>query len=318
MTESPGSPGTSGPPAGVPTCYRHTDRETYVRCQRCDRPICPDCMRDAAVGFQCPDCIREGVKSTRQGQAVYGGKRSADPRLTSIVLVALNGLVWVAILATGWTKSTLVDRLALLPTGRCGSDAEPGSFYPGLGSEQLCGRIPDGQWVPGVSEGAYWQLLTSMFAHVEIWHIGFNMLVLWFLGPQLEAVLGRARFLALYLVSGLAGSVFVYWFSGENTSTLGASGAIFGLMGALLVVAYKVRGNVQSILGWLAINAVFTLLFPGVSWQGHLGGFLGGVLVTALLVYAPKDRRQVLQVAGTSLIVVALVAATIARSVVLA
>ncbi|MDZ5619326.1 rhomboid family intramembrane serine protease [Nocardioides bizhenqiangii] len=305
-------------PAGVPTCYRHPDRETYVRCQRCEKSICPDCMRDAAVGFQCPDCIKEGAKSTRQAQAAYGGRRSSDPRLTSMVLVALNGLVWVAILATGWKSSTLTDRLALLPTGTCRSEGDPGSFYPRLDAEGLCGQIPDGQWFPGVSDGAYWQLVTSMFSHVEIWHIGFNMLVLYFLGPQLEAVLGRARFLALYLVSGLAGSVCVYWFSNEDTSTLGASGAIFGLMGALLVVAFKVRGNVQSIVSWLAINAVVTVVFPGVSWQGHLGGFLGGVLVTVILVYAPKDRRVLLQVAGITLVVVALAAATVARTVALA
>jgi membrane associated rhomboid family serine protease len=305
-------------PVGVPTCYRHSDRETYVRCQRCEKPICPDCMRDAAVGFQCPDCVKEGAKTTRQAQAAYGGRRSADPRVTTIVLVGLNAVVWLAILATGWMKSTLVDRLALLPTGTCGSDGDRGSFYPRAGTEALCNRIGDGHWFPGVSEGAYWQLVTSMFAHVEVWHIGFNMLVLWFLGPQLEAVLGRARYLALYFVSGLAGSVCVYWFSDEGSSTLGASGAIFGLMGALLIVVYKIGGNVQSIVGWLAINAVFTLLFPGVSWQGHLGGFLGGALVTALLVYAPKGRRTQLQVAGIAVIVVALTAATIARTAALA
>ena len=308
----------SGAPPGVPTCYRHPDRETYVRCQRCEKPICPDCMRDAAVGFQCPDCIKEGARTTRQGQAAYGGRRSADPRLTSIVLVALNGLVWVAILATGWTKSTLTDRVALLPTGTCGSQDDPGSFYPGFDSDGRCAQIPDGQWFPGVADGAYWQLVTSMFTHVEIWHIAFNMLVLYFLGPQIEGVLGRARFLALYLVSGLAGSVCVYWLAGEDTSTLGASGAVFGLLGALLVIAYKVRGNVQSILTWLGINAVFTFLFPGISWQGHLGGFLGGVVVTAIIVYAPKDRRRVLQVAGITLVVAALLAATVARTVVLA
>ena len=305
-------------PAGVPTCYRHPDRETYVRCQRCEKPICPDCMRDAAVGFQCPDCIKEGAKTTRQGQAVYGGRRSADPRLTSMVLVGLNALVWLAIVATGWTKSTLTDRIALLPTGRCSSVDDPGSYYPRLDVERLCDAAADGRWFPGVSDGAYYQLVTSMFAHEQIWHIGFNMLVLWFLGPQIEAVLGRARFLALYFVSGLAGSVCVYWFSGEDTLTLGASGAIFGLMGALLVVAHKVRGDVQTIVGWLAINAVFTFLFPGVSWQGHLGGFLGGVLVTVIMVYAPKDRRQAVQIAGVTLITAALVLATVARTVVLA
>jgi membrane associated rhomboid family serine protease len=275
-------------------------------------------MRDAAVGFQCPDCIKEGAKGTRQGQAAYGGKRSADPRLTSMVLIGTNVAVWLAILVTGWTNSSLVARLALLPVGRCRSIDDPGSYYPGFDSESVCSGVSDGQWFPGVSEGAYWQLVTSMFTQVQPWHLGLNMLVLWFLGPQLEAVLGRARYLALYGVSGLAGSVLVYWFSGEQSVTVGASGAIFGLLGALLVVVHKIRGDVQGILGWLAINAVFTFLVPNVSWQGHLGGFLGGVLVTALLVYAPKDRRRLLQIAGTTLIVLALVAATVARTAVLA
>jgi len=304
-------------PVGVPTCYRHPDRETYVRCQRCEKSICPDCMRDAAVGFQCPDCVKEGAKSTRQAQAAYGGRRSADPRVTTFVLVGINALVWVAILVTGWAKSTLVDRLALLPTGTCGSAEDPGSFYPRGTTEALCGKVADGQWFPGVSEGSYWQLVTSMFTHVEVWHVGFNMLVLYFLGPQLEAVLGRARYVALYLVSGLAGSVCVYWFSGENTATLGASGAIFGLMAALLVVVHKIGGSVQSILMWLGLNAVLTFTFPGVSWQGHVGGFLGGLLVTGILVYAPKDRRILLQVAGIGLMLVALTGATVARTVVL-
>jgi len=275
-------------------------------------------MRDAAVGFHCPDCVKEAAKTVRQAKAPYGGSRSGDPRVTSIVLIGINAAVWVAILATGWTKSTLIDRLALLPTGTCGLADDPGKFYPSVGSESVCNRLADGQWFPGVSEGAYWQLVTSMFSQVEIWHIGLNMLVLWFLGPQLESVLGRARFLALYVVAGLTGSVCVYWFAGETTATLGASGAIFGLMGALLVVVHKVGGNLQSIVPWLVINAVFTFFVPGVSWQGHLGGFLGGVLVTGIIVYAPKDRRTQLQVIGVGAVVVLLAAATVARTVVLA
>jgi membrane associated rhomboid family serine protease len=312
---------TEQTPVGVPTCYRHPDRETYVRCQRCEKPICPDCMRDAAVGFQCPDCVKLGAKTTRQAQAAYGGRRSADPRVTTYVLIGLNALVWLAIVVTGWAKSTLDSRLALLPTGECGSKSAPDRSY-NLATEYACHlqtRIKgDGQWFPGVSDGAYWQLVTSMFTHVEVLHIAANMLALWFLGPQLEAVLGRARYLALYLVSGLAGSVCVYWFSAEGSATLGASGAIFGMLGGLLVVAHKVGGNVQSIMIWIGVNAVITVTVPNVSWQGHLGGFLGGALVTAILVYAPKGRRTQLQVVGIAVIVVALTAATIARTAVLA
>ena len=142
--------------------------------------------------------------------------------------------------------------------------------------------------VRGVSDGAYWQVMTSVFTHVEVLHIGFNMLALYFLGPMLEVVLGRARFLAVYLVSGLVGSAAVMWFSDPNTPTLGASGAIFGLMGAIAVLALKVGGQAQSVLGWIGINLVLTFTLGGISWQGHLGGLLGGVVLGAAMVYAPR------------------------------
>jgi membrane associated rhomboid family serine protease len=152
---------------------------------------------------------------------------------------------------------------------------------------------------------------------VQLWHIGFNMLALYVLGPQLEAMLGRARFLALYLLAGLFGSLAVYWLSPVNQPTVGASGAIFGLMGALLVVAVKVRGNVQALLGLLAINAVITVIGAGyISWQGHLGGFVGGVLLALVLVYAPRRGRTLWQAIGlglmTGLIIVGVVLRTVA------
>jgi len=305
------------PPVGAPTCYRHPDRETYITCQRCGRPICPDCMRDAAVGFHCPTCVAEGVKETRQGRTAYGGTRPTTPTLTSIVLIALNAAVWLAVLVTGWQSSALVDRIALTPVGRCLLAADADRYFPSVTDEQVCGRIGGTEWVPGVADGAYWQLLTSAFAHVEVWHIGFNMLVLWMLGPQLELVLGRARFLALYLVSALAGGLAVYWLSGETSATLGASGAIYGLMGALLVVALKVGGDVRGVLTWLGINVVISLVLP-VSWQGHLGGLLGGLAVAALMVFAPRERRAVVQWSGVGALTALLVAGIVARTLVLA
>jgi membrane associated rhomboid family serine protease len=284
---------------GVPVCYRHTDRESHIRCQRCDRPICPDCMRPAAVGFQCPECVREGTRSTRQARTAYGGQRTGNPALTSQVIIAVNVAVWVAILATGAGASRLVDVLALLPVG---------AFSP-----------RSGVFVPGVADGAPWQLVTSIFTHVELVHIGFNMLALWVLGPGLEAAVGRARFLALYLVSGLAGSASVMWFSAPNSQTLGASGAIFGLMGALLVIAVKVGGDVRGILTWIAINFVITFLFAGyISWQGHLGGFVAGVVTAGALAFAPRRRRTLWQGAGIGVVALAVVLATVARVAMLA
>jgi membrane associated rhomboid family serine protease len=307
-------PGPSSPATGVPTCYRHPDRETYISCQRCGRPICPDCMRDAAVGFQCPQCVAEGAKATRSGRTAYGGLRPGNPGLTSGVLIAVNAAVWLAVMATGGGGSRLVELLALRANGLC--------VVPGQGAFETPSSVCTGQggeYWPGVVDGAWWQLLTNAFTHVEVWHIGFNMLALWILGPQLELAIGRVRFLALYLGSALAGSALVYAASPEYQATLGASGAIFGLMAALLVLAYKVRGNVQGILMWIGINAVITVVGRGfISWQGHLGGFLGGLALAVIIVYAPRPRRSLVQAVGIGAVLLAVLVAIAARTAALA
>lgn len=274
-------------------------------------------MRDAAVGFQCPTCVAEGAKTTRSGRTAYGGLRPTNAGITSMVIIAINAAVWLVLSTTGRYASALYDRLALLPDGRCVPTGSPGQFFPNVTSEQVCSA--QGQtWVPGVADGAYWQLFSSAFMHIEIWHIGFNMLALWVLGPQLELAIGRARFVALYLLSALAGSTLVYWLAPTAGSTLGASGAVFGLMGALLVLALKVRGDARGIMTWVGLNAVITFVFPNISWQGHLGGFLGGAAIAALLVYAPRQRRTAWQVSGLVALTLVLVAAIAARTLALA
>ncbi|MEP6814878.1 MAG: rhomboid family intramembrane serine protease [Marmoricola sp.] len=244
-------------------------------------------MRDASVGFHCPDCVKEGARTTRQGRATYGGKRVTDASLTSKVLIGINVLVFLAVSS----QSSLVDKLALLPQ----SSQAP---LPNGGS----------QTIEGVSGGAYWQIVTSMFLHQQLIHIGFNMLALWFLGPMLESVLGRSRFLAVYLVSGLVGSATVMWLSSPNGQTLGASGAVFGLMGALVVVSLKIGADFRQILFWIGLNLVFTFMAgASISWQGHIGGLVGGAVVAAAIVYAPKARRAPVQwsaVAGIALITI--------------
>jgi membrane associated rhomboid family serine protease len=267
-------------------------------------------MRDAAVGFHCPTCVAEGAKATRSGRTAYGGIRPGNPGLTTMALIAINAFVWLSITATGGGRSRLVDLLALRPNGVCVVGQEAFST-----SEAACAAVSSGGWLPGVSDGAYWQLMTSAFTHVQIMHFAFNMFALWVLGPQLEMAVGRARFLALYLLSGLAGSAFVYWFSPEFTPTVGASGAVFGLMGALLVLSLKVKANPQQILFWIGLNFAFTFLVPNISWQGHLGGFLGGALIAAVLVYAPRPRRTFWQSLGLGAITVVLLAAIVARTV---
>ena len=314
MTEPPLPPGAGDDAAtAVPVCYRHPDRESHIRCQRCDRPICPDCMRDAAVGFQCPDCVKEGAKQTRQARTAYGGKRSADPRLTTIVLMGVNGVVWLLIMATGGYASRIADLLALQPRGYC--VLPDGSAH--AVAEQVC-RAGGGLWTPGVSDGAYWQLLTAAFTHIEVWHIAVNMFSLWMLGPIVESVLGRGRFLALYVGSALTASAAVYWLGSPYGSTVGASGAIFGLLGALLVFAHKVGGNVQQILVVLGINIVITFSYARISWQAHLGGLVGGILIAGILAYAPRQRRTAWQALGITTVLVVTVVAIVARTAALA
>lgn len=251
-------------------------------------------MNSASVGFQCPSCLKEGAKSTRVGRLPYGGEASADPRLSSFAIIAVNVAVWLAITASGGQTSSLVDKLSIIP--------------------QLAVRaVRGGGLIPvhGVSTGYWWQVITSAFTHVAPLHIGLNMLALYFLGPPLEQVLGRARFLAVYFGAAITGSAGVMLFSNPNTPTLGASGAIFGLMGALVIIALKIKGDVRSILMWLGLNLVLTFSVSGISWQGHVGGLIGGALIAAAIVYAPRERRTWVQwgsVAAVTMIAIALIA----------
>jgi membrane associated rhomboid family serine protease len=277
------------PPQAVPTCYRHPGVEAHVLCQRCGRNICANCMKQASVGFQCPECVKQGARTTRQARTPYGGLRPSSAGLVTMILIGINLLVFVLVVATGGSNGSLLPRLALIPVG---------GIY-----------LVNGQptFVDGVANGAYWQLLTSMFTHVQIWHIGFNMLALYVLGPQLEALLGRVRFITLFLLS-----------AGEHSPTIGASGALFGLMAALLVVALRAKGDVQSLMWLVAINVVITVLGAGyISWQGHLGGFVGGLVLGVILVYAPKRRRTLWQVLGCSMVAALIVIAVVARTAVL-
>lgn len=301
----------SSVPDGVPTCYRHPDREAYIRCQRCEKSICPDCMRDAAVGFQCPDCIKEATRSSRQNRALYGGERSSDPRLTSYVLIGINLTVWVAILATGGRSSRLTDVLALRPNGAC----DPGDGYVYGLPEALC----NGTFLPGVGNGAWWQPVTAAFTHVALWHIAGNMLAIFILGPALEGIIGRARFLAVYVAGALGGSVAVLWLSNPLSSTVGASGAIFGLLGALLVTAVKARVDNRWIVQNIMLGVLITVIgWRFISWQGHLGGFLAGAAAAAIIAYAPKAHRSLIQWTGLALLMAGLVALGLGRAAALA
>ncbi len=271
-------------------------------------------MNPSAVGFQCPECVARGRRETRQGQLPYGGRPSRDPRTTTFVLMGINIAVWAAVLLTGGAFGRLFNLLALTPMGRCDVISGRG-FYP-VGEAACVG--PEVAWADGVATGAWWQLLTSAFTHSEVIHIAFNMFALYILGPQLERLLGRARFLALYLVSALVASAFVMLFAGPFVATVGASGAIFGLLGAFLLVARKHGGDVRQILILLGANLVITVVGSSfISWQGHLGGLLGGLAVTAALIHLPRAQRQRWQWVLVGLIAVASLVVAVARGLAL-
>lgn len=271
-------------------CYRHPDSPTRIACQRCGRPICPECMIPGSVGFQCPECVASGMRETRQHALPYGGTRVSDPKRTSYVLIAINAVVFLAVLATGGAWGRVFNWFALSPLGRC----EAGDAWLNYPDPAAC-VAAGGAWVDGVASGAPWQVLTSAFTHAQLLHIGFNMLMVYLLGPQIEQIFGRARFLALYLVAALGGGAGVMLFSEWYTATMGASGAVYGMIGAVLLLAIKHKGDVRGILIWLGLNVVLSFTWAGISWQGHLGGLLGGLGVAAILLYLPRDKRATLQ-----------------------
>lgn len=276
------------PAAGtIPHCYRHPDRETYISCQRCGKPICPDCMRQASVGFQCPDCVREGSASVRQPRTAFGGRVTPSTSIVTITLIAINVIVFVIANATGGLNGDFVARMS----------QSTSIDFPEAGLQ-------------GVAQGAYWQLITSTFLHVQFLHLVMNMIGLWIFGTFLEAQLGRWRYLALYLVSGLAGSVGVYLLTGPYvpgqgvTFSLGASGSVFGLFGAALLILLRQRRDVTALLVLLGLNLVITFTVPDISWQAHLFGLGAGLVMGAGFAYAPRSHRLAIHVG----IVVGLVA----------
>ncbi|MFD5080645.1 rhomboid family intramembrane serine protease [Streptomyces sp. NPDC058371] len=300
MDQAPGNPQgphEQGPQdaQSLPTCYRHPDRETGIRCTRCERPICPECMVSASVGFQCPTCVRGGSgtghpPTATQPRTLAGGTVTTDPRLVTKILIGLCIAAYVVQQTAG---DRFTERFDLL--GR--------AYVPLLGS------------VEGVAEGQWYRLLTAMFLHGSVMHIIFNMLSLWWIGGPLEAALGRARYLALYFASGLAGSALTYLIAEPNTPSLGASGAIFGLLGATAILMRRLNYDMRPVIALLVINLIFTFGWPNIAWQAHIGGLVVGVVVGYAMVHAPRERRALIQYGVCAVILVAVVVMTLVRTV---
>lgn len=253
------------------TCYRHTDRETYINCSRCGKFICPDCMVSAPVGFQCVDCVQES--NQQQPRVRYVNRSSQLPTATRYII----GLCVGAFLYTVLNGNAL-NNFAMFP--------------------------------PAIASGQWWRLISAAFLHGGIFHIAFNMYALYWLGPALENVLGKTKFVALYLLAALGGNVASYYFSDIATVSVGASGAIFGLMTATIVIGRELRADTSQLMTLLAINVVIGFLNPAIDWRAHLGG----ALVGAALAYAQTSRRREIQIFGFVAITLILVALVILRT----
>ncbi|MEU3503789.1 rhomboid family intramembrane serine protease [Streptomyces hundungensis] len=282
--------------SGLPGCYRHPGVATGISCARCERPICPECMISASVGFQCPDCVRSGsgtghAPSANQPRTVAGGVLAAgDPQLVTKILIGINA---VAFLVQQIVGERFTNVFCLL--GRA--------------------AVPGFDDVQGLAEGQWYRLVTSMFLHGGIGHIAFNMLSLWWLGGPLEGALGRARYLALYFVSGLAGGALTYLLAAPYERSLGASGAIFGLFGAMAVLMRRMKYDMRPVIGLLVVNLVFTFNpWVGIAWQAHVGGLVAGVLVGIGMVHAPAQRRSLVQWGSCALVLALSVAFVLIRT----
>ena len=268
-------------PAEDYRCYRHPDREAYITCQRCERLICPECMNDASVGFQCPSCIAEGAKTVRQPRTVAGATVAGGAGRVSMILIGINIAAYVAQIATGDRDGAIFDDGAM--------------------------------WGYGVAAGDWWRLVTSAFLHGSVLHLAFNMYALYLFGPFVERALGTWRFIVAYLTAAMVGSVFVYLLADPRINTIGASGAVFGLFAMALLLLLRARQDVRSLLVLLAINAVISLT-GSISWQGHLGGFVGGLLLGAVFAYAPRRSRTLVQLGVVAVVWVAMIVAIVLRT----
>lgn len=286
MTQPPtgwGPPGRAEDSDAPPVCPRHPDRISYIRCQRCGRPVCPECQRTAAVGVQCVDCVRQQAKGERRPVTVFGGRTGADadrPYLT-IGIIIICVIVWIGEQLSPWVFREV-------------------AFAPALGLVEP------------------WRLITSAFAHSpsQIMHILFNMFALWLVGSYLERLLGWARYLAVYFVSALAGSVTWLLFQPVDptvpeslTPIVGASGAVFGLFAAVVVLNRHLGRESSGLVVTIGINAVLGFVIPQVAWEAHLGGLVAGAVMAFGLAAARQRRSPVIAwgvIGGLLLVVIGL------------
>ncbi len=252
------------------TCYRHPDRETGVSCSECGRGLCPDCMRFAPVGIRCPEHAGEAQGAKRVVQRVQS-QTTRNVGWVAKGLVGVNVGIYLLQLAQGAPVN-----------------ANAGSIF--VDGALFASRVDQQGELIGVAHGEWWRLLTAAFLHYGPIHLGMNMLAVWWIGRPLESWLGPVRYILLYVVSGLAGSAGAL-IASPNAVTVGASGAIFGILGAAIVLerqqTYVLGGSAITLL---VVNLAFTFAVPGISIGGHLGGLAGGAL--AILALSQLGKRS--------------------------
>jgi membrane associated rhomboid family serine protease len=273
--------GNSANTADATRCARHPDRPASVTCGHCNRPICTDCMVQAQVGWQCPDCVNAGAKKSRvirpfRDPSRTGAVGSTNPTPMVLGLIGLNVVCFVA---SGFGKVSVIDRL--------------------------------GMWPNGVHYNhEYYRLVTSLFLHLDFFHIAFNMVALLIVGPPVEVMLGKSRFLALYFLAGVGGNVCSYLIAPAAGLSAGASGAIMGVMAAYVVLALRHRKPVAPVVILIVLN--LAIGFSGnVEWQAHVGGLVVGSLLALVLDISchlrPLNQRVALAV-GSSVATLAILA----------
>jgi membrane associated rhomboid family serine protease len=268
------------------TCYRHPSRETGVSCSNCGRPICPDCMTTTPVGMRCPECAKQRTQVKRLRDV------AGVPQVT-YALIAINVVAFIAeghLSFGGSAYGKVVEEGALLGSIR--------------GSATL-----------GVAHGQWWRIVTSGFLHENLLHILFNMWVLYVLGTMLEPAIGRVRFAVVYFVALLTGSLGALLVTPHGL-TVGASGAVFGLMGAAAVElrARRIPLMQSGVGGIIVINLIISFSVPGISWGGHIGGLIGGALAAQMLLLGERYRNRALALVGCAVLGLAAVAGSIASA----
>jgi membrane associated rhomboid family serine protease len=263
-------------------CYRHPDRQSFIICQRCGRTVCSECQTQAAVGVHCPECVREARESAPRttGRATRtrikrSMRSSSGVPVVTYSLIALNIAVFAIDFVTG------------------------GSLYGWLAYRGDFTALQP------------WRMLSSAFMHASVLHLLFNMFSLFVFGPVIEHAVGRVRFAALYLLAAFGGSLAVLLLA-PMQAVVGASGAIFGLLGAFFIIQRRLGGNNTQLLVLIGLNVAFGFIVPNVAWQAHLGGLVVGAAVAAVYMATRHRSKKAVQIASVAAIGVALVAITIA------